>query len=312
MALQDPLKLHQGLVVKRNQLDLVHFDSSFVQGPLNRVLREGLVVLFSGERLLGCGSDGHTVAQQTNRSVVVEATQAQNVHREELSVLRQPDQLPSWRTRSIAALIRVAVRCLACTWRVEFTDRDLYETEVETRGAVLAFWHGEQLPMIPLHAGPRISGVASRSRDGSILAAVIRGMGFGVMRGSSSRGGASIVRQAVAQIAAGVSPALAVDGPRGPRHRVQAGAVAISAIAGVPIVYAVSHAEWAIRLSTWDGFQVPLPCSRVRVSYGRLGPARTGREERENQRALLEERMCALTREVNSSRDDPLGDSVVP
>ena len=153
---------------------------------------------------------------------------------------------------------------------------------------------------------------ASRSPDGAILAAVIQGMGFGVVRGSSSQGGVSVVRQALAGLAAGISPAVAVDGPRGPRHRAQPGAVAIASMAGVPIIYAVSHAQWAIRLSSWDRFQVPLPGSRIRVSYGKLEPVHSGREGRAEQTAALEKQMVEMTRRVSSWKDDPSGDSVAP
>ena len=34
-------------------------------------------------------------------------------------------------------------------------------------GAVIAFWHGEQLPLVPLHANSRIAGLASSERGWS-------------------------------------------------------------------------------------------------------------------------------------------------
>jgi len=191
----------------------------------------------------------------------------------EFSVLSQQDQFTSFSTRIQAGLLRRLAGWLSWTWRVEFKNRDLLDGALGSRGAVLAFWHGEQLPMVPLHAHLGLVGMASQSRDGDLLAEIIRGFGFGVIRGSSRRGGARAVRQAVRGLERCISPVLAVDGPRGPRRVVQPGAAAIASLASVPVVYGVAWASHAIRLRTWDRFQIPLPGARVVVAYGKLNEA---------------------------------------
>lgn len=161
----------------------------------------------------------------------------------------------------LARLIAVAVRTLAATWRVE---RAPWPVE---GACVVAFWHGEQLPMIALHRGYNMVGVASLSRDGNLLADTISALGYEVVRGSTSKGGTAVLRACKARLQGGQLPALAVDGPRGPAKHVQGGAEALARIGRVPVVFGVVRAA-GFRARSWDKFLVPWPFARVRIEYG--------------------------------------------
>jgi len=203
-------------------------------------------------------------------------------------------------------MITVLVRLLRKTWRVHFHDRRLFEDAIGGGAAVLAFWHGEQLPMMPLHASDRVVGVASRSRDGTLVAEVLRGLGYQVVRGSSSNGGAEVFQACTAALRAGQSPALAVDGPRGPFHHVHTGAVRLSAESQRPVVFVVSHVRHAIRIASWDNFQIPLPGARVDIAYGSM---QVDQAASENGRALalvLGEKMESLANDLKRSCSTPL------
>jgi len=151
---------------------------------------------------------------------------------------------------------------------VHFHDRILFDEATSNGAAVFAFWHGEQLPMVPLHASARVAGLASHSEDGALVADVLHRLGYRVLRGSSSRGGKEAYQACAASLSAKICPALAVDGPRGPFHVVRTGGVRLAAESGWPVVYVVSHVRHAIRLRTWDKFQIPLPGTRIDVAYG--------------------------------------------
>lgn len=160
----------------------------------------------------------------------------------------------------VFALLPYAVRLLAATWRVERPPWPI------AGPCVAAFWHGEQLPIIALHRDLPMVGLASLSRDGERLARVIQGLGYRVIRGSTSRGGVAALRAARAALQAGGWPAFAVDGPRGPAGVPQPGAAALARMERVPVVFGRIEAPgW--RLSTWDRFLVPYPFARVRVRY---------------------------------------------
>lgn len=150
---------------------------------------------------------------------------------------------------------------LAATWRV---DKPAWPVEGP---CVVAFWHGEQLPMIALHRGYGMVGVASLSRDGNLLAETIAALGYEVVRGSTSKGGTAVLRACKVRLQAGKRPALAVDGPRGPAKHIQGGAETLARIGRVPVVFGVIRAR-GFRARSWDKFLVPWPFARVRVEYG--------------------------------------------
>lgn len=159
-------------------------------------------------------------------------------------------------------LVAVTVRGLAATWRVE---RPAWPVQGP---CVVAFWHGETLAMVALHAGVvPLCGLTSRSADGERVAGVLRRLGFAVVRGSSSRGGAEALLACRGALRAGTWPCFAVDGPRGPAGTVAPGSEALARGEGVPVVYGrVRAAGWRAR--SWDRFLVPWPFARVRVEYG--------------------------------------------
>lgn len=160
-----------------------------------------------------------------------------------------------------AACIAVALRALARTWRV---DRPPWPVGAP---CVVAFWHGEQVPMVALHRRLGLTGMASLSRDGELLARVLAALGYGVVRGSSSRGAVAAFRAAEAVLRAGGRPALAVDGPRGPRGTVHGGAEALATATGAPVVFGIARGR-GLRLRTWDRMLIPWPFARVTVRYG--------------------------------------------
>jgi lysophospholipid acyltransferase (LPLAT)-like uncharacterized protein len=211
------------------------------------------------------------------------------------------DQQVSMLQRGLVRLLVFCLRILRWTWKVRFVDRHLFEDATEGGASVFAFWHGEQLPMIPVHAGPKIAGLASWSQDGSILARVIEKLGYAVIRGSSSRGALTAFRNGLRGMEAGVSPALALDGPRGPRHRAHKGAVSLAAHSGRPIVYAVSHVWPVIRLRSWDRFQIPMPWARVQIAYGMMPAPMNERTCIEEASIALAERMLALQQDLRTS-----------
>ncbi len=132
---------------------------------------------------------------------------------------------------------------------------------------VVAFWHEDLVPMVLLHAGRGLVGLTSRSQDGAIIAGVLSRLGYEVLRGSSSQGALVALRSCGAALKSGRSPALAVDGPRGPAYRLQPGAESLAKLGGVPVVYGVVEAP-AWRFGSWDRMKLPWPLARVKVRYG--------------------------------------------
>ena len=134
---------------------------------------------------------------------------------------------------------------------------------------VIALWHNECFTLIGLKEQIRLMAVASLSRDGEYIAGVLEYLGFVVARGSSSRGGTGALLSCIRHMREErLSPAITLDGPRGPRHQAKYGAIFLARQARVPILPIRALPERCIRFKSWDRFELPLPFSRIRVVYG--------------------------------------------
>ena len=166
------------------------------------------------------------------------------------------------------------IRTLCFTWRVRWVDVSERDVALKSGPVVYAFLHGEQLATIATHAlfmresGHKIYGMASNSKDGDFIAGVMTVLGYGLVRGSSSRGGGEAMRQAEEAIAFGHSVGITVDGPRGPRGVSKVGAAVIAHRAEVPLVWVKTNASFKWRLGTWDRFEIPLPFSKISIYSG--------------------------------------------
>lgn len=112
--------------------------------------------------------------------------------------------------------------------------------------------------------------MASRSRDGELMKWVLTLLGFKVVRGSSSRGGAGGLKGLLdAVIKEGCHTSLAVDGPRGPIYEVKPGILAIAQKTGKPIVPVAGSARHRfVFKKAWNQCYLPLPFSKCVVVYG--------------------------------------------
>lgn len=196
-----------------------------------------------------------------------------------------------------------AAWALSRTWTVRQLGQDAV-TAAEASGPVLyAFWHGEQLPLLPVHSprvsGRAISGMASRSADGTLLVGVLDALGYGAIRGSTSRGGAMGLRGCIRAVRAGTSVGLAVDGPRGPRHQAQPGIGALAAHTGRPVVCLTAVSAPAATVGSWDRFVLPAPFARITVC-GAVVPAS---RDAEAVRAAVERALLGLPQMVQTTRE---------
>lgn len=173
-------------------------------------------------------------------------------------------------------LSRVGVhflRLLFLTIRLKVVDKPRLETNRALGPVILVFWHNRILGITPAflrrypfqHRGG-VTVLTSPSRDGEILAGVVRGLGMGAVRGSSSRRGSQALRELVTLIEKGADIAVTPDGPRGPRYKLGPGVIALAQLTGAPL--APMHARFSrcVRLKTWDEFIIPLPFSTISVT----------------------------------------------
>jgi lysophospholipid acyltransferase (LPLAT)-like uncharacterized protein len=118
------------------------------------------------------------------------------------------------------------------------------------------FWH-ETLLFATLYR-TKVHVLISRHADGELIAQMCRHLRIGVVRGSTTRGGAAGLWDLL-EAAKRSHLAITPDGPQGPRRRVQMGAIFLASQTGLPIVPAGIGYAKAWRAPTWDRFAVPYP-----------------------------------------------------
>ncbi len=159
------------------------------------------------------------------------------------------------------------------TWRFRSADSGEGRPALPDEPCVFVAWHEFILPLAALFADRGAATLASHHRDGEIAARWLEGLGGVVVRGSGSRGAMTGARQLIRAARAGRPVVLTPDGPRGPRRTAHAGAIAIAAAGGRPIVPLGFAPSVALRLRSWDRFVVPAPGSSILVAIGPAIPA---------------------------------------
>jgi lysophospholipid acyltransferase (LPLAT)-like uncharacterized protein len=213
-----------------------------------------------------------TPGRSTNRSGAREAAPGSRAHGKKGMPPGQAlprDLGRGFKVRFLGMAGAAVLRLLGATLRIEWLNPENLETVRRQGGRVCyAFWHGGLLPLAYTHRSLGAVVLISRHQDGEIIAQIICRLGYGVIRGSSSRDGfrglLAMARAGRAGHPLGVTP----DGPRGPRHEMQPGILQIAARAGLPVVPVAVEATRRKELSSWDRFLIPCPWSRVAVVTG--------------------------------------------
>jgi lysophospholipid acyltransferase (LPLAT)-like uncharacterized protein len=164
---------------------------------------------------------------------------------------------------------------------------------------VFALWHDELFALPYTRGDWSVFTVVSRSRDGEYLARLLQSLNLGTVRGSSSKGGLSVLREAVKLMQEERQHAcMTVDGPRGPRHEPKDGAVYLAHHVPARIVPVRLYASKTKVFQSWDRFQLPLPFCSVRVLYGdpyAVEAPELTREVLDQERQKLKDKLELLT-----------------
>ncbi len=162
-----------------------------------------------------------------------------------------------------------------------------------------AFYHEVMLFPAYFWAWPEMQILISEHRDGELITQVVKRLGFGVVRGSTTRGGARALREMTHRVDQGhlcVTP----DGPKGPRRHVHQGLAYLASRTGLPIVGAGMAFSNPWRANSWDRFAIPRPFGHATcvVPEAVTVPRDATREQIEEARAEVERRMLAATAEA--------------
>ncbi len=200
-------------------------------------------------------------------------------------------------------LIAVGFRVLQLwvrTLRYEIDDRAGVVGKPADQNYIGALWHNRLLifPFVLRRFFSNRHGAAliSASRDGDLLADAITRFGFDVVRGSSSRLGASAILQLADVLASGGDVVITPDGPRGPAYELGPGIIYLAQKSRAAVLPVNMEYSSCWRLKSWDRFILPRPFAKICVIIGQPHRVRSTNtvDDFEAERLRLQDAMMAL------------------
>lgn len=172
---------------------------------------------------------------------------------------------------TLAVAPRVAsflIRMLGCTLRFEDVCAPCTIPGDAMPGpGVFGFWHRSLLMAAYRFRNQGFVIIISQSFDGELIARTVERLGFTVVRGSSSRGGAAALLAMERLVDEGRVAAFTADGPRGPVYVAKPGLTRLAqrTTGDVGGFHLAPSSAWELR--SWDRFLIPKPFARVAVSW---------------------------------------------
>jgi lysophospholipid acyltransferase (LPLAT)-like uncharacterized protein len=182
-------------------------------------------------------------------------------------------------------------------FRIFHHDRSVDPARAEyNEHVIFAFWHEYIGVVLPRWGHTPLTVLCSQHRDGELVNQTALSLGLHIVRGSSTRGGSSAIRQ-MKKNSRFSSIAVTPDGPRGPRREMAMGPIYLASLLKIPVVPVGVGMDNPHRLNTWDKFAIPRPLSRVRMVFGPKIhiPPKAGREKLEANRLSVQKLMNDLT-----------------
>lgn len=203
----------------------------------------------------------------------------------------------------LAGIMAICIWFVYFTCRKKITNWEVFK-KYRRKPAIFIFWHGRSMMLSPIVClgGMRAYAVASRHKDGRMMAKLQRLFGLKSIYGSTSEGGISVLREGVRVLRRGDhSMCLSPDGPGGPSLRVQEGALYFAKMTGAPIIpvcYSCSHSWFQNR---WDRYLVALPFSKItcKLADPIFVGSKISQEDFEKLRKRIEDIMVKQVREMD-------------
>ena len=205
------------------------------------------------------------------------------------------------------------------TWFIFLTSRHKFTNtkslkNYRNKPVVFVFFHGRCTMLSPVIKSARIRAycVASRHKDGRLMARLQRLFGMRAIYGSTSEGAVAVLRQGVRVMRTeNVSMCVPVDGPSGPSMHVQDGALYFARMTGAPIVPCCFSCSRPIFMNRWDKFMVPKLFGTISCDIGEpiYIDSKLSGDAFEKKRADIEQIMIAQLRKLDAEFNLPVIES---
>ncbi len=133
---------------------------------------------------------------------------------------------------------------------------------------IYTFWHDRIVAGTYFFRDKGIIVLSSSSFDSEYTARCIQRFGFGIIKGSSTRGGTQALVGMIRAMRQGYTTAFTLDGPKGPRYVAKSGPILLAKKTGNPMVPFVVETKKFWTIKSWDRLRIPHPLSRAIVIVG--------------------------------------------
>ncbi|HWB06672.1 MAG TPA: lysophospholipid acyltransferase family protein [Verrucomicrobiales bacterium] len=212
-----------------------------------------------------------------------------------------PAAPPTFKARVLGFLIASFIRLYSRTLRIRFIDQAGIKNK---HGVIWAFWHNRVMtvPLVYLRylrKDRQGCVLTSPSRDGAVLASVMKQFGLDSVRGSSNKRAAQSLVECRRRLLSGWDLAITPDGPRGPVYVAAPGVLQLARLTQCPVMPILVDYSRKWELKSWDRFQIPKPFSRVTITLTPLITFGAGTLEEEC--ILLQQKLSASTHPTSES-----------
>jgi len=168
--------------------------------------------------------------------------------------------------RAAGLLFYFLIRAIGRSARFEVVGWENYEAaSSDGHIPIYTLWHNSMFLGIYFWRRSRMIIMSSRSFDAEYTARSLQRFGYGVAKGSSTRGAVGGLIELTRLMRAGCPAGFTIDGPKGPRFVAKMGAVLLAKKTGHPILPFTVAARNFWEVNSWDRFQIPKPFTRARV-----------------------------------------------
>ena len=131
---------------------------------------------------------------------------------------------------------------------------------------MLCVWHGRLLfPSWYIRHHTALHIISSRHADSEILAHILRHWGYGLIRGSTKKGGMRVIREMTEIFKNGGIIAVTNDGPKGPSRIAKSGSIGLAIKNNVKIITVTGSATRYWKMKSWDHFMLPKPFGKIQI-----------------------------------------------
>lgn len=156
------------------------------------------------------------------------------------------------------------------SWRITLVEpAEMQKSLKDMSPFILAHWHGDEIALLHLIERYRLATMTSTSKDGELMTWIVSKLGGASSRGSSTRGAVSALKGLLRLLKnGGYNCSIAVDGPKGPIHKVKPGIFEVSRIVQAPIYWVGVSADRYYRFEkAWNKAILPKPFARVYIEW---------------------------------------------